>query len=273
MKEKLVPIAVACAFILASGLLVLVVVAQDEENDIKPAGVLVLEETGSNGLVEGGGSEVAARAASRQYVKAEISTADLSKQDLRLIALSAEEAAWLDRHFYPTKSELDRVGSNKLDDFRSAAALRDPKKLTLYGLELKSKGDLSAASAVLGKAADMGALYAREEAALVSYELAKSRFGNSADVQSIMVAGLEAARMLGDHRAIALAESLAPNFDYAARGAAVRAQAEEFIRQSNDSARLLGVPSLRPDPRPNHEIWRAIDANEKIDSEVVIYYR
>jgi hypothetical protein len=173
--------------------------------------------------------------------------------DPRLLALSEEEAVWLDKHYYPTPEELDSLSGIDVD---ALSGTKDPKLAVLQGLALVEHGQLSAAASVLDKATALGSIYAYEEAAVAEYNLMNERLGGSSlDGQNILMARLEVARILGDHTVQYLVDTHLPGYDVRSNAYAVQQHVTEFMRQLGENARHLGVQSPGTDPRPNAELW------------------
>ncbi len=177
----------------------------------------------------------------------------LFSRDPRLLALSEEEAAWLDKHYYPTQEDLDSLSGIDVD---ALSGTKDPKLAVLQGLALIEHGQLSAAASVLDKATALGSIYAYEEAAIAEYNLMNERLGGSSlDGQNILMARLEVARILGDHTVQYLIDTHLPGYDVRRNAYAVQQYVTEFMRQLGENARHLGVQSPGTDPRPNAELW------------------
>jgi hypothetical protein len=178
---------------------------------------------------------------------------DLFATDPRLIALSAAEAAWLDRHYYPTPKDLEGLASLDTNAIRGT---RDPKLATLQGLALVEQKQISAATAVLMGAAAMGSIYASEEGAVAERQLVRERLGSgNAQLDAVYRARLEVARVLGDHTVQYLIDRDMPDFDMSAHGADVQRHTTEFLRQLGDDAKLRGLAAPGIDPRPNGAQW------------------
>lgn len=201
----------------------------------------------------------------------------LSAEHPDLLALSADEAAWLDRHGYPTAEELDALQTYDVNELESAMRNRgDPKSAALLGHRRVIEGDLSGALAAFSKGAHLGSLYARQQLAIVSThratglpidELAQADQGNL----GVMVAQLEVARMLGDHRAQALIDRYTTNFYWDDYGKHVLTQTAIFMDQYGEYARARGERAKGPDPRPNAEAWEALQ--EDPNALVKVYTR
>ncbi len=174
--------------------------------------------------------------------------------DPRLIALSEEEAAWLDRHHYPTQDDLDSLSKIDIDALRGT---KDPRQAMLQGLALVKKGEVAGGLSVLDKAAALGATYAYGEGAIAAHLLMKQRLGGrNLDSDNILMARLEVSRILGDHTVEYLIDTHLPDYDSRRNAYAVQRHVTEFLRQLGMEAQLLGVPPPGPDPRPNAELWR-----------------
>jgi len=181
------------------------------------------------------------------------SVQELFAKDPRLLALSADEAAWLDRHYYPTREDLDSLASL---DTKALRGTRDPRLATLLGLALVERKQLSGATAVLMGAAAMGSIYASEEAAVAERMLVQERLGvGKPDLDAVYRARLEVARILGDHTVQFLIDRDIAEFDMAARGADVQRHTTEFLRHLGDDAQLRRIPAPGLDPRPNGAQW------------------
>ncbi|MCC8555769.1 hypothetical protein, partial [Xanthomonas hortorum] len=59
---------------------------------------------------------------------------ELKGKDQRLIALSALEAEWLEKHHFPTQSEIDNILNIPLTALTKEKDFFNPKIQTLYGL-------------------------------------------------------------------------------------------------------------------------------------------
>ena len=192
----------------------------------------------------------------------------LVDRDLRLVALSPAEVAWMRKHGYPTSEELDEIQTVSLTEM---AGVTDAKAATLYGMALLQKGDVPGGIAVLETAAIRGSIFAYEQSAVADYELMKRRFGDSPELRNVLRAKLEVAANLGDHRVVTLLDKHLPGYDVDANAAFVRAQTSEYLRQLGTGAQALGVTAPGPDPRPNQKQWSDIDAlmrageSERID--------
>ncbi|MCE4365024.1 hypothetical protein [Xanthomonas hortorum] len=204
---------------------------------------------------------------------------ELKGKDQRLIALSALEAEWLEKHHFPTQSEIDNILNIPLTALTKEKDFFNPKIQTLYGLRLLKEGRTEDAVAVLQKAADRGSIYAREQLAIAQSQLLAKRMGDSASISgdnlAIVVAGVETAKILGDHRAYsAIASHPAAKINRQEYGNAIQLQVTEFLRQAGASAQLTGVRPPGPDPRPNAEQWGKIDAGQQSpDIPITVYDR
>ncbi|MBW7940386.1 MAG: hypothetical protein H3C63_16740 [Candidatus Omnitrophica bacterium] len=88
--------------------------------------------------------------------------------DPRLIALSEEEAAWLDRHHYPTQDDLDSLSKTDVDALNGT---KDPRLSMLQGLALVKRGEAASGVGILNKATALGATYAYGEGRLRTISL------------------------------------------------------------------------------------------------------
>lgn len=197
----------------------------------------------------------------------------LGVENPELLALSEEEAAWLEDHAYPTPEELTLLGTFDEDELLNRLRdQRDIKAGVLLGLQLSERGELDRAGAVLNSAASSGALYAMELHALTSLKIMEELGGGvatDADI-SIFVAQLEMARMLGDHNVDFLIDRYAPGFDRERHSAHILTLVAEFMRQRGYDAQLRGIPSQGPDPRPNGFEWNEL--RQKSDGHEVLVY-
>ena len=194
-----------------------------------------------------------------------------------LLALSAEEAGWLARHDYPTPEEMNALRTYDLTALESAMRnRRDPKAAALVGHLRALRGDIDGAASAFGVGANLGSLYAWQQLALVGTQkatglpvtaLAQADQGNL----GIMVSQLEVARMLGDHRAQAMIDRLAVNFDWDVYGKHVLTQTAIFMDQYGEYARATGARVVGPDPRPNAQLWEQLRTDP--DAMVNVYTR
>lgn len=207
-----------------------------------------------------------------------VSGADvLTSKRSNLLALSEDEAAWLDRHGYPTPAELDALLTYDIEELSSATRnRRSQKAAALLGHRKMSEGDMEGAWAAFAAGSNLGSLYARQQMAIVSAhrvtglpidKLAQADQGNL----GVMVAQLEVARMLGDHRAQALIDRYATNFDWDYYGKHVLTQTAIFMDQYGEYARARGERVKGPDPRPNAEAWSKLQ--EDPSALVTVYTR
>lgn len=194
-----------------------------------------------------------------------------------LLALSVEEAAWLDRHGYPTLAELAALQSYDPDLLEDAARNRgDMKSAALLGHRLAEGGDIGGAIAAFSNGANLGSLYARQQHALHSAlratQLPIDQLANSDQgTLGILLSRLEVARLLGDHRAGALIEQYGANFNWDQYGKGVLAQVATFMDQYGAHARARGRRPVGPDPRPNAELWDELQGQS--GSLVTVYTR
>jgi hypothetical protein len=179
----------------------------------------------------------------------------LFEVDSRLVALSPEERAWLERHYYPTQADLERA--KKLSDDQLRNGPRDALSLTLFGQRLLERGNTIGAATVLENAASMGSVYAYEEAAIAQFRAGvEAEGGEVSDNQSnALRARLEVAKILGDHRADELIQQYLPTYNLASNARTVQVQTTEFLRQLGSNAQVQGRTMPGPDPRPNAELW------------------
>lgn len=223
-------------------------------------------------------TRVARKAKERSYTDEsrlhKIPFEELKGADSRLIALSGAEAAWLEKHHYPTQADIE--GSKKMTSSElktTALSSNDPKQLALYAGRLADEGYKVAAMAVYNQAASAGSIYALEESALLQYEVGKERFGNSPDSKNILAANLEVAKILGDHRASSLTFSYLQSYDLSKNSETVRLQTSEFLRQLGSAAQSSNSVAPGPDPRPNQDIWSDIDRAGANSEPITIYAR
>jgi len=189
---------------------------------------------------------------SSNVVKSMRSSESLFSSDSRLIALSADELQWMERHHYPSQQELEALDAIGLD---VPMGRSDPKLETLRGLALLKNGREIGAITTLTEAGAQGAIYAYQQAALAEYALSERRFGKSAQVDTVLRARLEVAKILGDYRAEELIRTYLPEFDERAYAYGVQLQTAEFMRQIGESTQLRGLDPIGPDPRPNEKAW------------------
>lgn len=185
----------------------------------------------------------------------------LSAKYPSLLALSEEEVAWLDRHGYPTQAEMDALHTYDVEELSSATRNKKSQKAAaLLGHRKMMDGDVPGAWAAFAAGASLGSLHAMQQMAIVSThrstglpidDLAQADQGNL----GVLVSRLEVARMLGDHRAQALIDRYATNFDWNHYGKHVLTQTAIFMDQHGEFARARGERVQGPDPRPNAEAW------------------
>ena len=201
----------------------------------------------------------------------------LSSRSPGLHALTAEEANWLARHGYPTAEELDALATYDLDTLEASMRnRRDPKAAALVGHARALRGDIDGAVSAFAYGADLGSLYARQQLAIAATQQATGLpVAQLADADQgnlgILVSQLEVARMLGDHRAQALIDRYAVNFDWNAYGKHVLAQTAIFMDQYGEYARTTGSRAIGPDPRPNAVQWAQLERDP--DALVTVYTR
>ena len=194
-----------------------------------------------------------------------------------LIALSVEEAQWLDRHGYPTREELAQVRSYDVDLLESAMRNRkDVKAAALLGHRRALEGDLAGAASAFSAAASQGSLYARQQLAIANMQditgLPDDRF-SEADPGAlvILMAQMEMTKQLGDHRAQTYIDRFGEGFDWNTYGRHVLNQTGEFMRQYGENARAVGMRPLGPDPRPNADLWHKL--RDDPSAMVTVYQR
>lgn len=175
--------------------------------------------------------------------------------DTRFVALSEEERAWLDRHYYLTQADID--AAKHVPDEALQRALTDPYAQTIWGKRLLQRGNVMGGIAVLKNAASHGSVYAYEEAALAVLEEAMQRNGGRADNQQVLAfrSSMEVAKILGDHRADAMFDHHFPGYDERANAHNIQQQTTEFLRQLGENAQLQGTAATGADPRPNADEW------------------
>lgn len=201
----------------------------------------------------------------------------LTAKHANLLALSEEEAQWLDRHGYPTSAELEALLTYDVEELSSSTRNRkDAKAAALLGHREMMDGNVDGAWAAFSAGAGLGSLYAMQQAAIVSAHRATSlpiENLQQADQGNlgVMVARLEVARMLGDHRAQALIDRYAANFEWDVYGKQVISQAAIFMDQYGEYARARGERVRGPDPRPNAELWSRL--HEDPNALVTVYTR
>lgn len=179
---------------------------------------------------------------------------ELFSADPRLAALTADEAAWLAKHNYPTEEDLARLSEV---DTKALKGTKDPWLATLQGLALQKQEGGRSGISVLSKAAALGSIYAYQQLALAEYEYSLAEFGGdrNGDSANILMARLEAAKILGDHTTQYLVDRYLPAYNYQRNAYTVQLQVAEFLRQLGAEAQLLGLPPPGPDPRPNAGLW------------------
>jgi len=151
--------------------------------------------------------------AGRHIARDQLAVRDVVRDGGRRIALSEDEARWLARHHYPTDKDLETVGS--LDLRKTYEAYRDPMKATLYGKRLMDDGEYLGAAGLLERAAVYGSIYAYEEAAIAQFKLYAEQNAGMVTQQNkdVLMARLQVAKLLGDHRASVLIQELLPSYD------------------------------------------------------------
>lgn len=201
----------------------------------------------------------------------------LNSRHSTLMALSPDEAAWLDRHGYPTPEEMEMLSSHDLRALEDAMRnRRDPKAAALVGHRRLLDGDIDGAWSAFAAGSELGSLYARQEMALIATQrltglprdsLSQADQGNL----MVMVAQLEVAKLLGDHRAQDYIDRYASTLDWKRYGKHVLTQTAEFMRQYGEGARARGERPLGPDPRPNADAWSRLSSDP--NAMVTVYER
>ena len=219
------------------------------------------KEVNAHERMGSGGSMQRGLEASEGFKEEVVGSNVLEARHAGVLALSAEEAAWLDRNGYPTQAELDAWQSYDTAVLDSAMRNRgDPKSAALLGHKLLMEGDLDSAVGVFSQGAYLGSLYSQQQLAIVSAQrasgLSRDELANAdPGIVGVMVARLEMARMLGDHRAQALIDQYAVKFDWNAYGKQILTQTAIFMDQYGEYARARGERVRGPDPRPNADAW------------------
>ncbi|SET89732.1 hypothetical protein [Stenotrophomonas indicatrix] len=194
--------------------------------------------------------------------------------DPRLIALSVEEAAWMDRHHYPKAADLAAAESI---DPRQLAGTRDPRLLTMAGSAFKKRGEYMLAMSQNFDAGAHGALYAYQQGAVAERALYEERFGpTNRDTAGVLRARLEVPLALGDHTVQYLMDTVMADVDAMASPKHVQIQSREFLRALAEDARLQGLPPPSVDPRPNAAQWNELyqlSRSGAADDLVTIYER
>lgn len=195
--------------------------------------------------------------------------------DPALVALSPEEAAWLSKNGFPSKSELENLQALDIKDLeRRSRELRDAKATTLLGLRRAADGDARGAVISLDYAARLGSLYAREQLAFAELQAATGYTPGSdiavpPSLQVIFAARMEVAKMLGDHQAERYIRQVTGGLDRGKYADQILRQTSEFMRQIGEDAQLKGTRPPGPTPRPNEELWNSLQANPT--SPVTVY--
>lgn len=144
---------------------------------------------------------------------------DILSSDPAFVALSVEEAEWLEANGFPTQAEINALASyDPAELLARSRELRDQKATTLLGLRRMMDGDYRRAVGSLAYASNLGSLYAREQMAFAElksihgYEAGQeSRI--PADAKATFVARMEVARILGDHRVDQYIDKVAGDLD------------------------------------------------------------
>jgi len=183
-----------------------------------------------------------------------------------LLALSEDEAAWLDRHAYPTPEELQMIHSFDAEVLEDRLRThRDAKAGVLLGHQLMANGDFQRAVSVLGAAATTGSIYAMQQHGIARLERARAEGMSDAGWQLAFVATMEMSRMLGDHNADILIQRHAPDFDRRRHADAILRQVNAYMSQHGAEAQLRGRRATGPDPRPNVHEWRRLEVATELD--------
>lgn len=183
----------------------------------------------------------------------------------------------MDRHGYPTQAELASIHSFDVDALEDAMRNRgDKKSAALLGHRLVADGDVDGALAAFSKGAKLGSLHARQQFAIYSAhritglpveDLAAADQGNL----GVLIASIEVARLLGDHRAKALIDQYGENFYWDMYGKQVMTQVGILMDQYGEYTTARGERSIGPDPRPNAERWASLSDNPR--ALVTVYTR
>lgn len=200
-----------------------------------------------------------------------LSLADFkSLENPELEALSPEEAAWLRRHGFPTAEEVARVATMDRDALWGRGNSGDLVAMALLGHKFLSEGDMGMAAAAFGQAATQGSVYAREQSAITE-KMRDGEYGNYVGWEGFAI-DMEVARVYGDHRVDMLIQRYMPPGAYNDMiRASVLASLPFALQGLAEDARLRGVPPVTPEPRPNADIWQAIDSGTA--AEVAVYPR
>lgn len=194
--------------------------------------------------------------------------------DPRLIALSVEEAAWMDRHHYPKAADLAEAASI---DPRQLAGARDPRRLSMAGAAFRKRGQYLLSMSQYFDAGAHGALYAYQQGAVAERALYEERFGPAdRDRAGVLRARLEVPLALGDHTVQYLIDTEMADVDAMASPRHVQIQSREFLRALAEDARLKGLPPPSVDPRPNAAQWNdlyQLSRSGAADDLVTIYER
>jgi len=185
----------------------------------------------------------------------EVPVGSIISEDTRNVALSEDERAWLSRHHYLSKQDLD--ATKNIPDATLQEARTDARAQTILGMRLLERGEIIPAATVLTNAASHGSVYAYEEAAVAL--LKQQVENNNGRVDPIYAnmfrARMEVAKIMGDHRADALFAQYFPNYDSRSNAQTVQLQTTEYLRQLGSNAQAQGTRAAGPDPRPNADLW------------------
>jgi hypothetical protein len=202
----------------------------------------------------------------------------LASESSTLLALSPEEARWLDAHGFPTAEELAAVASMDTEALEAAVRNgRDARAAALLGIQRLLADDLHGASVAFAVGSSHGSLFAREQLAIVDLQravgLSREQLANTFmhDQLAVFAGQIEVAKMLGDHRAQVYLDRYAGAMDASRHADDVLRHAAEFMRQHGEDARVRGVAATGPDPRPNAGLWK--EMQERPDMQVAVYDR
>lgn len=188
-----------------------------------------------------------------------------------LQALSPEEAAWMRRHGFPTEDEIARAPGMDRRKLWERGDRGDPVAWALLANAALAEGDLPGAWANFGIAATQGSVYAREQLAIVEKMRESAGESQPTGWEGFAIA-MEVARIYGDHRVDLLIQRYMPPGAYNDMVRSSVVASLPFALQSlAEDAKLRGVQPVQPEPRPNADIWQAIDNGTA--TEVTVYPR
>lgn len=181
-----------------------------------------------------------------------------------LLALSAEEAAWLDQHGYPSPEQWRDRDAVATAELERRVASGDMIAKLMLGERLARAGDFTRSQALFSEAQVAGSVYASYLAAqgLAAEMTRRGKDASIGGANGPSMSMIQLAAILGDHRAGSMVGMLSLRGDEGWQFGSSIGGAFAMLDSINAQRRARGLMPLQPRVRPGGADWTEAALNQ-----------